>query len=554
MLSLLRIKNFAVVEELEIPFGEGLNALTGETGAGKSIVLKSMELLTGRRASTDIIRTGADQCEIEALFELSDSLRKTLSSELEDCAELFDGDEFIVRRTVDRNGKGRCYANGRLITLATLARVGGALLDLTTQHEHQRLLQPSDQLRLLDGFGVSAKLVADTALAYQNFRNAEERLHEFTEKAKSRTEYISRIQFERDELKEAALRDGEREETENELRRLAHSEALAQHIGTVLQIIDSSHDGMDDSFRKILAELSHAAAIDKSLQEIEKLFDSAFVQVREAKLQLEDYSARIEADPAQLEALRSRVSEIARLERKYKRTEAELVLYLTAIESELSDFESGEYDQTKLESRLREAREALTKLETKLTAERQKASRELTRAIEAELATVNMRRARFAVMISSQESGPRGADAIEFRLAANPGEEAKSLAKVASGGELSRLLLILKTVLSEKGNFTTQIFDEIDTGVSGAVAHAVGEKLKTVSKNSQVILVTHSPQIAALADQHFVVDKSVRRDRTSTTVRQLEPTERIEEIAKMLGGKKTNEKFEQSARELLGMK
>jgi len=551
MLSLLRIKNFAVVEELEVEFGSGLNILTGETGAGKSILLKAIGLLSGQRSSSDIVRTGKERCEVEGVVTLSKEQRQRIADLEERLGLSFDGDELIVKRTVDRSGKGRVYLNNSLATQGALQELGQYLFDITSQHEHQMLLDSRHHREVLDQFGISAKLLQEVGEKYREFAKAEERLNTFLRDLAQQNVFSERLKAEVEELGKAALKSQERAELDAEAQKLANVEMLGSGASEVLQRLEEEQEGILVQLQRAEMGLERCAKFDPALKETVDLISSALVQVSEARINLSEYGNALEYSPDRLEQIRERIAELARLERKYEKPVDELIEYFTKIRAELEELESGELSEEKLQAEVDRLREQLQKVEKKLTAERKKKGQELSALVQKELAQLNLARARFEVRILPQPSSLYGADKIEFFFSANPGQELNSISKVASGGELSRLLLILKTLTGAQAQAGVQVFDEVDVGVSGAVAQAVGEKLQAVAKKAQVLVVTHAPQIAALGEQHYLISKSASADSTSSTVRLLNKKERVAEVARMLAGKKVSANFEGSAKELL---
>ncbi|MFN8388732.1 MAG: DNA repair protein RecN [Bdellovibrionota bacterium] len=553
MLSVLRIHNLALVEELEVEFRSGLNVLTGETGAGKSIILKAIELLTGKRASAELIRTGADHCVVEGLF-LRSQPAPASEDESDDLNELLQEEEILIRRAIDNSGKSKISVNGRLSTSGMLQNLAPYLLDITGQHQQQTLLDPNRHRSMLDEYGGHQKLCDEVSSAFHTWQDAKRQLEAFLSDQGQRAEYFQRITAEREELKAADLRDGRRAELEAELKRYASVETLTADVNRALELLEDSEGGIDAKLSSLSSVLDHILTYDSTTAEIAAMVESAAVQLSEAKIALSDYGMRLEADPERLEVLRETIAEIARLERKYGKIEAELVRYLESLEREIGQYESGELDETKLRARATEAEAVLKKCEIALSKKRASAGKKLSAQIIESLQPLGMKHAQFEVSLVKAGSSAHGAEKVEFLLAANPGEPLRSLSKVASGGELSRILLVVKTVLNEKSGPGTQIFDEIDSGISGAVAQIVGEKLHQIAARSQVILVTHSPQIAAFADNHFQISKSVSGERTMTSLRSLSDDERVQHIAGMLAGKRVSANFEQSARELMNLR
>ena len=551
MLAVLRISNLAIIDYSEIEFSSGLNVLTGETGAGKSIILKAIELLSGRRASAAVLRSGCDRCEIEALFYLRPETRAKLHELFDELTDIIVDEELLIRRVIESTGRSKIYLNGCLSTSNLLQRISTYLFDITGQHIKQNLLDESTHLDLLDDFGTPQELLDKCAKQYQKFANAKRALDSFKSNTQEQALYFARIRSERDELGEAALEDGERERLENDLARLSNVEHLAESVNTALDSIDSSDGGLEAEIKKLLLLIERAYRVDASLKESFELTESASLQLAEVRILLSDYAASLDADPERLEEIRSRIAEIARLERKYSKTESELIAYYARISSELDEFDAGAFDEKALSERLEEERVKLSAIEDDLSRKRKKTAKSLAAKVEQDLAELGMKKARFAVSLDKSPSHLKGADHAAFSLAANPGEPFQPLAKVASGGELSRILLVLKTLLNTKLNAETQIFDEIDSGIGGAIAQSVGERLLLVAKNSQVILITHAPQIAALADTQYLVEKSTSKKRTVSRIMPLDEKQRVRQIASMLAGKNVSSQFEESAKALL---
>lgn len=546
----------AIVQELELEFGPRLNVITGETGAGKSIILRGLDLLGGGKAPADIVRHGTDRAEIEGLFVLDQARIEKLKQIFPWLEECIEDDEIVIRRSIDLSGRSKITINGRMSSKGELEALAGELFEVTGQHSAARLLQEKEHLRLLDEFAADSnpsflRIRESAALAYSMYISRARALEEFRTTKSSRDDYLRRIRFEAEELERARLKGGERAALGQELERLAGSEALLNILGESLEILEGDQGVARQHFR-VRQLLERAEKIDGSLSEVAELVRSAEVQFDEARRTLLDYASNLNADPEHLEALRERVAEIARLERKYGKGEDELVAYFKQIRTELDLIDRGELDEASLRRALDEAEDALKKAERALSAARRDAARRLNDLVGSELAVVNMKDAKFAVEVMPSSSSPLGADRVQFLLAANPGQPPCPLDRVASGGELSRVLLLLKSCINEQNGTAVQVFDEIDTGIGGAVAHVVGEKIKSLTKRYQVILVTHAPQIAALADRHFRVWKEITKGETSVHVSDVRDDRRVEEIARMLAGKKMCASFEDAARDLLG--
>ncbi len=559
MLSVLRIQNLAIVDEVEVELGAGLNVLTGETGAGKSIVLKAIDLLLGRRGTAEVVRAGADRCTVEGLFNIKLNTLRTSLPNIEELEELLinseggegEDTELLIRRTIDSAGRSKAYVNGKLVALGTLSALGTSLVDITGQHAQHLLFDPEQHRDFLDTFGVPEELIDQVAKSYLEFKQARKALENFLQDNRTRAELIAKLSAEREELGEANITKGERQNIETELSRLANVEKLGSCVQRALELIESDEGGIDTQLSALTTLVTDARKLDPAVANILSLIDQAQVQLGEARLELDSYGAELNADPDRLEELRERLALIARLERKYTKPCDSLVEHLEKVMAELAVLEDDSIDEPALRLHLEKATEKLKIEEQALTTKRKSVAKALSAAVEKELRPLNMERAKFHIEILPIDSSVNGVDKVEFQLAANPGEPPRALAKVASGGELSRVLLVLKTLLNDERGPGTQVFDEVDSGIGGAVAQVVGEKLFAVSRSSQVLLITHAPQIAAFADHHFVVAKETQGDRTTSSIRPISEEESVIHIARMLAGKNLSTPFEASARELM---
>jgi DNA repair protein RecN (Recombination protein N) len=553
MLSVLRIKDFAIINEIEIEFAEGLNVITGETGAGKSIILRAISLLCGNRASSDFIRKGAKKAIVEGVFHLDVESIARLREINDEMGAIIDDEDLIIRRLVEANGKSKIYINGNLVRASVLGQLACALIDVTGQHQQQSLLNASQHGLMLDSFGVSTKLLAENRERFSQFSRAQKNLRDFQNNQEALQRKFDQISHEFQELKDAELRDGEREELESQIARAGNVEMLGTRISDCLKSLSEDDNSAEEALRAACYLLDECRDIDPAVQPAKELLDSARVQLEEARFSLEQYQAGLEFEPDALENWRARVGEIARLCRKYQCSEIELISLRDKLDKEISELESVGLDEKELISRFEQCKATLAETEEKLTGERKKVAKGLIKKVKSALTALAMKDANFSVEIEASESTSRGKDNVYFVLSANLGEDPKPLAKVASGGELSRVLLVLKTLLNDSTSEVpkTQIFDEIDTGIGGKVARLVGQKLKQVSEFSQVILITHSAQIASLADRHLLVEKHSENKRTSSAIRELDFEQRVQSIATMMGGETGSKKFEASARELL---
>jgi len=561
MLRELRIQNFAVIDRVALDLGPGLNIITGETGAGKSIILNALGLVSGERGNSDIIRHQEDEAIVEALF---DSLPAPVAAKL--CAGGIETDgELVIKRILNRSGKNRIYLNGSLCPLNLLTEVGSSLVHIYGQHEHHTLLQSDTHLTLLDAFanvGDAGKAMRDRFEALSGVWNE---LHEVRSSLEKRRRERALLEAQLDEITKARLKPGEEEELRAEKNILAHGEKLHQGSREGEELLYEGDGALVSRLGKYGGKLRELATIDQKLQSTVELVDSSLAQLQEAAAQLRRYGGRVHFDPRALEQVEDRLAEIQRLKRKYHGSVEEILRIQIETQAALGSLEQAEEQVGALEKAFAQACHAAWEAAEKLSLDRQRAAKKFKRELEKEVRGLGMADTAFNVHFLTQDDRPdappffaagkrlteRGMDQVEFYFSPNPGEPVKALAKIASGGELSRLMLALKSLVLTPGVVSTLLFDEVDSGVGGRVAEIVGKKLKQVAARHQVISVTHLPQIAALADVHFVVHKQVEKGRTFTHVERLSDKERIAEVARMLGGIKITEQTRRHAEELV---
>lgn len=564
MLRELRIKNFAVIDEAALDLGAGLNIITGETGAGKSLILNALGLVSGERGSSDIIRHGEEDATVEALF---DSVPEASAPKLADAGFEAQG-ELVIKRILNRSGKNRVYLNGSLCPLNLLAEIGGDLVHIYGQHDHHTLLRPETHLFLVDAFakiGDAGKTMRGRFAALAGTWNE---LNQTRETLEKRRKEKFHLEAQLEEIARGRLRPGEEEELRLNKNILAHAEKLHQGSREGEDLLYEGEAALVGRLGKYAGKLRELASIDGNLQPAMELIESSLVQLQEAAAQLRRYARHTHFDPRALEQLEDRLAEIQRLKRKYNGEVEEILRARDEIQSALIGLEQGEERIAELEQAFAQARRAAWEEAEKLSLERQKAAKKLKREMEKEVRSLGMAETTFEVRFLTQDEKAdtppffiagkrlteRGMDQLEFYFSPNPGEPAKPLAKIASGGELSRLMLALKSLVLTPGVVSTLLFDEVDSGVGGRVAEIVGKKLKQVAAHHQVISVTHLPQIAALAESHFVVQKEVEKGRTFTNVQRLGDRERIAEVARMLGGVKITEQTRRHAAEMVRAK
>jgi DNA repair protein RecN (Recombination protein N) len=561
MLRELRIKNFAVIDEVALELGPGLNVLTGETGAGKSIILNALGLVSGNRVSADVIRHQEDEASVEALF---DDVPRSVRQRLQD-AGFSPDDELIIKRIISRSGKNRVYLSGSLCQLGLLSEVGSALVHIYGQHEHHTLLEPESHIRLLDGF---AGLVEPAGKMNDKFRTLAatweslQRSRELTEKRKREK---GLLQAQTEEIASARLKAEEEEELLAKKNILVHAEKLYQACLEGEELLYEGESALIGRLGRYGNKLREMAHIDAGLKAAVDLVTAAVANLEEANDELRRYGERVHFEPGALEQLEDRLAEIHRLKRKYNGTIAEILEMQASMEAELQALDRSEEEIPALERAFETARQLAWEAAGSLSQQRRAAAKRLKKEMEKELKDLGMPDTTFEVrflepaeredeppfLVGGKRMSESGIDQVEFHLSPNPGEPPKPLAKIASGGELSRLMLAIKALVLTPGDIPTLLFDEVDAGIGGGVAEIVGKKLKQVALAHQVMCVTHLPQIAALADSHHVVRKEVTKGRTLTHVISLSAKERVDEIARMLGGLKITDKTRRHAEEMV---
>jgi DNA repair protein RecN (Recombination protein N) len=546
MLKELSIRNFAIIDQLRVEFGPGLNVFTGETGAGKSIVVDALNLALGERASTDLVRTGSAEAVVEAAFDLagrvSSAVRELL---LEQGIETATGEDLIVRRIISTTGKSKIYINGSLANLNTLAEVGGHLADIHGQHEHQSLLAADRQMDMLDSFGdLFAKREAFAGM-YRQLHDLRHELAELEAGEREKAQREDLLRYQVNEIEAARLQEGEDVALAGEQRVLANAEKLAGLAASADGTLYSAEGSVLAGLKRAIMNVRDIAAIDNKLAPVHELLESGRAQIEEAAREVSSYAEKVAVDPDRLEEIGDRLDLIQKLKKKYGGTVTEIIAFGSEAAAELTKIEKSGEEMERLRREIAGLKAEITEKARELTRKRTTAAKELDRKVEAELGHLGMKKTTFIAKITQEPGddtidghrvGPRGADKVEFLISPNPGEEPRPLAKIASGGELSRIMLALKTILVEGDPIPTLVFDEVDAGIGGAVAEEVGKKLKKIASRRQVFCITHLPQIASMATSHYGVAKAVKKDRTSTEVRQLDRRERVDEIARMLGG------------------
>lgn len=544
MLRELRIKNLVLADLLEIEFAPGLNIITGETGSGKSVILEAIALLFGERASSDLIRTGCDEADIQGLIENANGCS------LEESGIDVAGD-IIVRRVISASGRNRIYINGTLSSLKTLSEFGESTADMHGQFEHQSLLSERNQLDLLDrcaGDG-ALELKANVSSCHARMKELSGRIERIDSLARERVRRLDMLRFQVGEILDAGLEPGEEETLEGEKLKLANLEKLQRHSAEAHELLSVAERSALDTLSGAMSALSEIARYDESALGAVESLRQAIADTREAADFARSYNDSLEAEPGRLDQVMGRLEVIARLKRKYGSSVDEVIDYLRRAEDELNEMEHADSERAELQAELEACRADYKTAAAELGRIRRETAARMSASIETELRLLAMPDARFDALVEDAEPGPDGSDRVCFMLSPNPGSPMKPVAKTASGGELSRVMLAIKSVA---GNTTpVLVFDEIDAGIGGRTAEDVGRRLKGLAARQQVICVTHLPQIAAYADRHIVIDKTSFDGTTTIRARATENSERVRELARMLSGSETETSL-RHAEELIG--
>jgi DNA repair protein RecN (Recombination protein N) len=549
MLRHLRVTNFAILSDVAIELGDGMNVLTGETGAGKSLIVEAVNLLRGGRASADIPRAGADEAVVEAIVAIPEDLAARVAGVLEG-AGASTGDEVVIRRVIQRGGRSRTYVNGALTTLARLAELGALLIDLSGQHQHQGLVDPGRHLEILDAFAGEPALGEAMAAAWAVLRRCDDELAALGGDERAREARVDYLRYQLEELDGAALHPGEDAAIDIERARLAAVDTLQAAVRAAEDALYSGDDCARDRVAAAVREVERAARTDPALEPVTRQLGEIETLIDDAADQLRGYADKLEGDPERLAWLDERLALIRRLMRKHAGALDDVIAKAAELRAELAGLVGRNARLAELAGERASAEAAAVAAATALSKSRGRAARRLEKDVGAALSELGMGSARLHVAVDPRALGPTGADRLELMLASNKGEELRPLARVASGGELSRIMLALKLVLRRADEVATYVFDEVDAGIGGATAQVVGSQIRAVADQRQVLCVTHLPQIAAYADQHFHVEKTEIAGRTETHVRKLGGTARKDELARMLGGHATS-KAKAHAAELL---
>jgi DNA repair protein RecN (Recombination protein N) len=551
MLTELRIKNFAIIESLTLPLARGFNVLSGETGAGKSIIVGALGLLLGERANADVIRTGAERATVEGVFDVSD--RPEIRALLDERGIDVEEGTIVLKREV-ATGRARAWINGTTVNAGLLAEVGRQLVNLHGQHEAQTLLDPEAQRRILDAFAGATEQAAVMRHAQDELSSIIREISDLTKRradAERRADYLRHVVK---EIGDAELTEGEDVKLEEEARRLENAEELRALASGIAGSLNGEEDTVLQKLAAIARHLANIQRIDPTLAPLQESYDSAYYAIEALARDLEDYEASIDLDPSRLEDVRRRRDLLFRLTKKYGGTLADVIRAGDESRAELDLVDSAGIDLRQLEARERTARSAVNEAARALTQMRQIGAERLARAVDEVLPDLGMPDGHVQVaLLPLREVGPYGAEDIQFCVALNIGHEPRALSRVASGGELSRVMLALKTILARLDRVPTLVFDEVDAGIGGSAAEGVGRRLKKLAAANQVLCVTHLPQVASFADHHYRVEKQESNGRTVAVLEELDAAARTREVGRMLSGQKLTPEALKNAEQLIKM-
>lgn len=549
MLRELKIENLAIIDELDIEFEKGFIVLTGETGAGKSIILSGINLLIGEKASVDMIRDGEENLVAQGVFDVDEEQKKKLEAMGID----IDGDEIIIRRSYSRSGKARAFINNVRITLADLKEIASTLVDIVGQHSHQMLLNKNNHIKLLDSFlnKDEKDLKENLVSLLSQYREINTKIENIEREKKETLEKKEFYEYQLEEIEKLKLKDGEDEILEAEYKRVFNAEKIREKVYESLEYLkddDSALSLITNSIKNI----EYLGKYDERYIELAKRMENAYYELEDCANEIEDISKGIDVTESDLDKIAGRMNTLKRIKEKYKRTLPELIAYREDLKEKLSDIDSGDFKTRELKQELAKIKSEYDKLAEKLSNSRKEIAVKIENELLNELKFLNMEDANLKVQINKIEKMTNdGYDEVEFFISTNVGQDLKPLSKIASGGEVSRVMLALKVIFSKVDNIPILIFDEIDTGIGGETVRKIALKLKEIGENTQIISITHSPVIASKASQQFYIEKYVENSKTISRVKKLSPDERIKEIGRMLVGEKINDKVLEIANKML---
>lgn len=556
MLSSLTIKNFAIIDKIQIDFQPKMTVLTGETGAGKSIVIDALGLLAGGRGSADYIRKGKKKALLQALFILPKNAPAYRI--LDEVGISYDDNGLILQRELYRNGHNICRINGELVNLTNMRRVGETLIDIHGQNEHQELMRPDKHLSLLDSFAnKQLRALKDKySESYQQYRKEKASLEKKEKNEKDWVQRLDMLQFQVQEIKTAQLQPEEEEQLAEEKEQLDNYQAIHDALENSYQLLSGEENDALGQVGSVMEQMQRVAEFSPDLGQISQRITDAYYGLSDSVRDVSNQLATMEWDENRLDQIEHRLDDIHQLKRKYGNSISEILNYYQKIKSELKGMQQTDADSDEQKDRVDELFKKSKQIARQLSSERKKSAVQLEKAVHKQLKALYMEKAVFSVKFlqgTDERLNSEGLDQVEFYIQTNPGESMGPLARIASGGELSRVMLALKTIFAQRQGVTSIIFDEVDTGVSGRVAQAIAEKISLIAQSSQVLCITHLPQVAAVSDHHYLVTKHVQDGRTETRVERLRQSEKIEELARMLAGTEITDLARKHAAELLKM-
>ena len=553
MLRTLSVRNFAIIDRLDLEFGAGFNVLTGETGAGKSVLMGALNLILGARAGAEMVRGGADRATIDAVFDVTGAPH--LLEVVERMGYELDDEQLYLAREVSASGKSTCRIAGRPATVTQLKELGDWLVDLHGQHEHQSLLAVARHIDMLDDWGGKPLIALRTQVseAYQAVQKLRREKNELEKDARERVHLLDLYQFQVKEITGAKLIVGEDEELANEYKRVANAQRLAESATSAAEALSGGNNGggVLEALALALRTLEEAVTMDETLTPALETVRSALYELTETERDLIRYQDTVEFSPERAEQIEERLETLRTLKRKYGDSLEEVLRYGEETAAKLDTLTNSEERGAKLDKEIIKADKNLRELCRKLSELRCKSAKEFQTVTLTELRDLAMEKTRFEVRIEQGEPTAKGTDRVEFQIATNPGEPLRPLAKVASGGEISRVMLAVKSALARQEPLPTMVFDEIDVGVGGRTASKIADKMVTLAHNAQVLCITHLAQLASRGQHHFYIEKNVQGERTSVSVIPLTPDQRVLEVARMIGGEEMTETVLQHAREML---
>lgn len=551
MLRNLKITNIAIIKEAVIDFNNGLNVLTGETGAGKSIIIDAINAILGERTSRELIRTGSDSADVSAYFEdINNDVVSVLNELGIDCEE---DKSLLISRKISLDGKNICKVNGTSVTVSMLKKIGQALINVHGQMDNHNLLNEELHYTYIDGFAENFEIYNDYLDAYNNYQTLKRRYDNLIVNESEKARKIDLLTYQINEIEEANVKIGELEELEKRQKVLQNAEQLISLVNNTVEILNGndSFSGVADMLNTASNSMQKASTFDESLNDISNTITEMSYNISDCASELNNFLYSVDINPNELDLIEERLDVLFKLSKKYGKTETEILEFLDKAQKELEDITFSDKLKEQLEVELNEKYNIMDKASNVLSANRKKYGELFINQVKEELAFLDMASISFKIIQNRKSFDETGADEIYFLISANAGEEPKPLSKIASGGELSRIMLAIKNVLASKDNIQTLIFDEVDTGVSGRAAQKIGIKLKEVSKNRQVLCVTHLAQIACFADNHFIISKSENDNKTYTKVENLDNNGRIYELARIIGGIEATKASLDAAAELI---